>query len=72
MTHDFDNEATDTALTDADRRLLRSLRQRGWAVTVFSPAELGWIDQADMQAHLVQAGEQLLHQHSPYDTSEVQ
>ena len=47
-------------LTEADMKAIRYLRSRGFAVTVFTPEELGGVDPEDVQNSMVHHGQEAI------------
>lgn len=46
----------ESPLTPQDIQVLRSLEARGFAVAVFTPAELKGVDEEEVQEAMIQAG----------------
>jgi len=46
-----------------DLRVIQAMRARGWAVALFTPAELGGVDSEDVEDRMIAAGNDWLTEH---------
>jgi hypothetical protein len=53
-----------TELTDAECEFIKTLRDKGHAIVVFNVSELGRVEGYDLEAYLIEKGNQCLSVHN--------